>query len=165
MMDTRSIAAILLKTAGLILITLSVARLPGLFPVVAQSGGLSYAQILIAAAFGIGPQLILGAVFWLFPGTIANRIVSASASDGAPLQFREFQLIAITVLGLYLLAHALTEIAYLDTTAVSFYRQNPEMPLTPMFGRVAAVAMEFLVGATFCIGGKGLARLIERMRQ
>jgi hypothetical protein len=107
----------------------------------------------------------LGAVFWFFPGTISNKIVSANAPEKALLQFREVQLIAITVLGLYLLAHALTEIAYLVTTAVSFYRQNPDMSLAPMLGRAAATAMELFVGGTFCIGAKGLARLIERMRQ
>lgn len=163
-MDTRTIAATLLKVAGLILISLGVTRVPGLFPLT-QGGSPSYAGILIAAAFSIGPQVLLGAAFWFFPGTIANKIVSAGADDDPPLQPREFQLIAVTILGLYLVAHALTDIAYTVAFAIPFYRQSPDMPLTPIFGRVAAAVTELVIGATFCIGGKGIVRIIERMRE
>jgi hypothetical protein len=162
-MDTRSIAVILLKVAGLVLVSLGVTRLVGFFPI-GQGGSFSYPEILVAAALGIGPQVLLGAAFWFFPGSIANRIVSGGTSEDSSVQLREFQLIAITVLGLYLVANALADAVYLATATISYYRQSPDMTFGPILGRVAACAAELAIGAAFCIGTKGIVRIIERMR-
>lgn len=104
----------------------------------------------------------------LFPALIiANKIVSAGSGAGQPFELREVQVVAVTVLALYLVARGITDLVYHIATIVYLQRQNPELTFIPasVIGGVASAATEVIVGAILCIGAKGALRIIERMRQ
>jgi hypothetical protein len=161
-MDIRAISAVLLKVAGLVLIALSIAQVPSHFPLAMREGWGSVA-LLLAIAVGIGPQLLLGAAFWFFPGTIANKIVAGPTMPEAS-DFKELQLVALAVVGVYLIAQALTECAYLAATVIAVSRESPDVPLTPLAGRAAAAIAELMIGVGICLGRAGISALIHRMR-
>src|ERR1039457_449040 len=104
-MDNRSIAVVLLKIAGPILIGACLTQLPTHFPVRLEGGRWSAAESLVAAAITVGPAALLGACFWLFPGTIANKIVTANPGTFESSGLSAILLVAIAVLGLFLMAH------------------------------------------------------------
>src|SRR5690242_20387974 len=107
-MDTRNIAAIIIKITGLVMVVLSVVQLPAYFPLMARGYDFSIAQTLGAAALGLGPLAVVGTLLWFFPGSVTNRIVSGTPAAGSGADFRPLELVALTVLGVYLVASAIT---------------------------------------------------------
>src|SRR5476651_1708503 len=147
-MDTRSIAAVLLKIAGLIMIGACVAQLPSYFPIRLAGSNWSPAEALLAAAVTVGPAALLGACFWFFPGTIANKIVVADPSSSEPIELHAILMIAIAVLGLFLIAHGTTNLVYHIASLVQLQRLEPGIPFIPptMFAGAIANAVEVIIG-------------------
>src|SRR5258706_15047987 len=106
-MYTRSIAAVLLKVTGLVLIVVCVSQLTSYFPLTASSHGFSIAEVLSTTAIALGPLTLVGLVFWFFPGTLTNKIVSGAPSDSVVADVRPIEQVALTILGVYLVAHAI----------------------------------------------------------
>ena len=163
--DTRSIGAVLLKVTGLVLVLVSVSQLPGYFPLTGRGYDFSAAEALTAAALALGPLAVLGLVLWFFPGTLVNKIVAPGPADPAPIDARPLELVAITVVGIYLVADGLISAVRSGVLLVFVQRQN-EMIAIPasVFANIGATLAELAIGITLCIGAKGVARIIERLR-
>jgi len=165
-MDTRSIGAIVIKITGLVMIVVSVVQIPAFFPLTSRGYGFSYGEVLATAALGLGPLALIGLLLWFFPGTITNRVVTGAPSTGSPVDFRPLELVALTVLGLYLLAHGIIGAARDIAFVIAVNRQNPSELLPPsIIAHVAATAVELVIGAILCVGAKGVSRSVERLRQ
>jgi hypothetical protein len=164
--DTRSISAVLLKTAGLLTIAYCLAQLPGFFPLANRGGNWSFAMAVGAAAIGLGPLLILGGVLWFFPGKVANRIVSGPVNLVEPADTRRLELIALALLGLLLLVTAFVDVVLNVVYLIAFQRENPDASFIPaaVLARFAAALLQIGIGGAFCIGARGVWRLIERLR-
>ena len=165
-MDTRSIAAVLLKITGLVLIVISVSQLPGYFPLTGRGYEFSIGEILATAAVALGPLVVLGVGLWLFPGTVANRIVSGAPTNPVIVDGRPIELVALTIVGVYLVADGLIGAVRDAVLLIVMHRQNEVAPLLPasVIAHIAATVAELLIGATLCIGAKGVSRVIERLR-
>jgi hypothetical protein len=164
--DTRSIAVVLLKIAGLVLIGACVTQLPSYFPVRLEGGRWSPAESLVAAAITVGPAALLGACFWFFPGTIANKIVTANPGTFESSGLSAILLVAIAVLGLFLMAHGAIDLVYHVATLVRLQHLNPDIAVAPptIFAGAIASVVEIVIGLAFCIGRRGIGRIIERAR-
>jgi hypothetical protein len=166
-MDTRSIAAILLKITGLLLIVISIGQLPGYFPLTGRGYDFSIGELLGTAALTLAPLAALGLVLWFFPGTVANKIVSSAPADPMGADVRPIELVALTILGVYLVTSGLIG-AVRDIVLVIFmYHQNENLALIPasVIAHIAATVMELLIGVSLCIGAKGVSRVIEGLRR
>lgn len=160
--DLRAISAILLKIAGLVLVAHAVTRVPSLFAYGTRADW-GIRELLTLAGLGIGPQLLLGAIFWFFPGTITNKIVAGTLSS-SKADFREIQLIALAVLGVYLMAQSLIELAQAVATATALSRYNPDASLAPLVPRSLGAAAGLALGFAICLGRAGISAQIDRMR-
>jgi hypothetical protein len=161
-MDLRAISALLLKIAGLVLIAHAITRAPSLFAYAARENWAAR-EVLIMAGLGIGPQLMLGLLFWFFPSTIANKVVAGPPSGGNS-EFREIQLIALAVLGVFLIANSLIDAAQLIATVITFNRESPDVPLSPLVPRVVGAVVGLLIGLGICLGRVGLSVQIDKLR-
>ncbi|WP_171160071.1 hypothetical protein [Usitatibacter palustris] len=163
-MDTRSIATLLLKTTGLVLIVVCVAFLPGYIPIGVRGNEFSIGELLGAAALALGPLAILGALLWFFPGTVANKVVASTPADNGPFDTRPLELVALTVLGVFLVADGLIGAVRSIVLLIYIHRQD----LTPVPASVVAHAVattaELIIGVALCIGAKGVSRVIGRLR-
>ena len=165
-MDTRSIGAIVIKITGLVMIVVSVVQIPAFFPLTSRGYGFSYGELLATAALGLGPLALIGLLLWFFPGTITNRIVSGAPLAGSPADFRPLELVALTVLGIYLVADGIIGATRDVAFVIAVNRQNPsELLPASIIGHIAATAVKLAIGVVLCVGAKGVSRAVERSRQ
>ena len=165
-MDTRGIATILLKITGLVLIVISIIQLPGYFPLTRSAYNFSMGEVLASAAAALAPPALIGLVLWFFPGTVANKIVSDVPSQPTGIDIRPIELVALTILGLYLVTSAIIGAVRDVTFLVVVSRDNGNLGAVPasITAHIVATICEFLIGVGLCIGARGVARLIERLR-
>jgi hypothetical protein len=165
-MDTRTLGAVLLKVAGLVLLLYSISQLPGYFALTGREYGFSISQSLATAAIALGPLALLGLILWFFPRTLVNKIVSPSASDDVARDGRSLELVALTLVGVYLVAHGLIGAVRDAVLLIVVHREN-EVVAVPasVIAHIGATIAELLIGAGLCIGAKGVSRVIERLRQ
>jgi len=166
-MDTRSIAAVLLKVTGLLLIVFSVSQLPAYFPLTGSTYGFSIAEVLSTTAIALGPLTLVGLLLWFFPGTLTNKIVSSAPSDPGVADVRPIEQVALTILGVYLGVHAIIGGARDVILFVVVNRQNGNLGAVPasVIAHAGATVVEAVIGAILCIGARGVSRIIERLRR
>lgn len=166
-MDTRTIATMLLKVTGLVLIVISISQLPGYFPLAGRGYDFSIGETLATAALALAPLAALGLALWFFPGTVANRIVSGAPADSVVGDVRPIELVALTVLGVYLVAHGFIGAVRDVVLLVVMHRQNANLAPVPasIIAHTAATIVELLIGFGLCIGARGVSRVIERLRR
>src|SRR5215472_16745649 len=165
-MDARTVATILLKVFGLVIFANAVFDIPsyslGPFD---GSVPIPLDQRLAQAATALLLPIVFGLLLWFFPGTVTNRIVSGARSDNA-FGAREFERVALTVLGAWLVTYGAIEIV---SNLLSFYftaRDHPGLPMPARaFAGAIATLFEILIGLFLVFGTPGLQRLIERVRE
>ena len=164
MVDTRNMAAILLKVAGLVCIGLGVARMANFAYLMSPSDTFTLVDVVFGFCVTVLPLVLLGSAFWFFPGRIANRIVLGGESPVEPPATSALLVIAVTVIGLYLVAAALPTLTHVVLTIFYVRREDPSLPLAPLVARLASVLVEMAVGLWLCFGSKGIVRLVEKLR-
>ena|SRR5258706_7505803 len=165
-MDTRSIGALLLKVTGLVLLLVAISQLPAYFPLTGRGYEFSTGEALTAAAIAVGPLVLGGLVLWFFPGTLVNKIVTPGASDTLSVDGRPLELVALTVVGVYLVADGLIGSVRDVVLLIYVHRQNDVIAVpASVFAHIAATVAELLIGAGLCIGANGVSRVIERLRR
>ncbi|MGE0356193.1 MAG: hypothetical protein AB7P08_04690 [Burkholderiales bacterium] len=157
----------MLKITGLVLILISVAQLPGYIPLTGRGYEFSFGEVLTTAAVGIGPLVLIGLGLWFFPGTAANKIVAGAPTDSPISDTHSLQLIALTIVGVYLVADGLIGAVRSTVLLIVMYRQADVAPPIPasVIAHAAATLVELLIGVSLCVGAKGVSRAIERFRQ
>jgi hypothetical protein len=164
--DTKSVGAIIIKITGLVMVVLSVVQIPAYFPLTNRGFGFSIGEFLATAGLALGPLALAGLLLWFFPGTITNRIVSGAPPAGSSTDFRPLELVAITVLGIYLFADGLVGAVRDIAIFIAVNRQNPsELVPASIVGHVSATAAQLVIGAILCIGAKGISTTLERLRR
>ncbi|MFZ3321077.1 MAG: hypothetical protein WA190_01825 [Usitatibacter sp.] len=165
-MDTRSITVILLKITGLVLIVIAISGVPSYFPLTGGDYNFSVREVLATAAAALGPLAVFGLILWFFPGTVANKIVSGAPLDASAADARPLELVALTILGVYLVTHAIFGVVRDGTFLIIVSRDNGNLSAVPPWvsAHIVATIVELLIGAGLCIGARGVARLIERLR-
>ena len=166
-LDAKGIATIIIKITGLVMLVVAIIQIPAYFPLTGRGYDFSIAQTLGMAAAGIGPLALAGLVLWYFPGTVTNRIVSGPAAGGATRDFRPVEIVALTVLGVYLVAHGLVDAVRDTVILIVLNRQDSTAALLPasIVGRMAGTLAELLIGATLCVGSRRVVDAIERLRR
>jgi hypothetical protein len=164
-MDAKDIATILLKTAGLVMFAYAIFDIPYYFPPYVTSGGeQSFINAWMQAAAVVTLPIVLGLVLWFFPATVVNKIVAGpKLTEG--LQIHHFERVALTVLGVWLVAYGIVDVIHYVTSFFSVRQQFPDFPGSRFWLGILTPAAKLLVGAGMAIGAKGVVRLIARVRR
>ena len=165
-MDMRGIGTLIIKITGLVMLVLAVVQIPAYFPLMSRGYDFSLASTLGTAALGLGPLALAGLLLWFFPATVTNRIVAEAAPASPTVDFRPLELVAITVLGIYLVASAIVG-GLRDMVIVIVMSRRDSAALIPasIVGHIAATIAELAIGITLCIGARGISTLVERLRR
>ena len=166
-MDTKAIAALLIKLTGLVLVVVAVSQLPRYFPLTGRGFEFSIGEVVATTAIALGPLAALGLILWFFPGTVTNKVVSGAPVDSAPVDARPIELVALTILGVYLLADGLIEAVRDIAVVIIVSRQDASAAMIPasIIGHLAATIAQLVIGAGLCIGARGVSRVIARLRE
>src|SRR6266513_4718455 len=104
-MDAKDLAALLLKIAGLVILGHALFQVPYFFPLDEISGGsFSFADAFMSFVYFTTLPLVVGTLLWFFPATISNKIVSGKKFADASFGLRQFEQVALTRIGIWLLA-------------------------------------------------------------
>jgi hypothetical protein len=163
-MDTKDIALLMLRAAGLLMFAYALFDIPYYFlPRPGSQGEYSFVASFMEAVAILVLPLALGLFLWFFPATVANRIVSGDRlTDG--LKARDLERMAITIIGVWFIAYGFSDLVYRVGALVLMQRKFPDAPpLEPWLGIVAAVA-KLVVGFALAVGADGLQRTIARVR-
>jgi hypothetical protein len=166
-MDSKTLAALLLKITGLVLIVVSVSQVPGYIPLAQRGYNYSIWEVLGTTLVAFGPLTAIGVVLWLFPGTVANKIVSSAPSGSPAADTHAIEIAALTVLGVYLMCHAVIGLTRDITFLIVETRRSDALSVTPVsvITHLVSTGVEFLIGFGLCIGSRGVSRVIEKLRR
>lgn len=125
----------------------------------------------IAASFilliGFSPVLI-AILLWRFPLTVASKLIPKikTSEKPRPLGEMELQVVAFSILGLWVLASAIPHIFYWITYVYRIKNVGfGNIELTPQnIGGIVSTVVELVLGVWLLLGAKGLVGIIRRLR-
>lgn len=121
-------------------------------------------SLLFIASFTI-PLLLAALLMWMFPLTVAGTILPKMKASGrsVPLRRDEIQVVAFSILGLWVLSTAVPDLFYWSTFVYLAKRIN--LSLTPShIGNVVATVIELIIGFWLLFGARGLRGLVRVLR-
>lgn len=113
------------------------------------------------------PTLAIAALLWFFPLTVARRLLPVMKQAPPPVTVPGSLALALalTVLGLWLLATALPDTVYWLTWYVQMRDISAPMEVMPdQTAGMAATAAEVLLGLWLVLGSRGLSAVVTRLR-
>ena len=144
-MDTKDIAALLLKTAGLVMFAYAIFDIPYYFLPSKTDSEYSFIASFMQAAGILALPIVLGLLLWFFPATVVNKIVSGDKlTDG--LQVRDLERVALTVIGIWFVAFGVSDLVYQAGSMILMKRQFPDAPPVEAWLGIIAAAAKVLVG-------------------
>lgn len=114
------------------------------------------------------PFIGVAAALWFFPLTLARKLLPAMREPKEPLgaPAREVEVVAFTVLGLWLLAQAISDASYWLILLWQMQRA-PYEDMTWSADNIASVAttlVELAIALGLLLGARGLQRALHRLR-
>jgi hypothetical protein len=163
MIDYRSIVTLALKLLGLWLIVQGATTFAQILPTLVRSS-LPTDERLSYAAWVLAP-FVFGGFLWLFPARLANTIVhpEVPASGGGPEWAVRLEQIGMSLLGLYLLYHALSGLAY-HVTIYRAQRAVDAYALHMFYPTFAARIVEAVVALVLVLRSEGIVGALARLR-
>ena len=158
-MDTRTLAATLLKVAGLVIALHALMNLPSYFPLGTPGGPPPSPSLAIAgAALNVLPPFLLGLALWFFPGRVSNKIITPPV-EGEATTVASIERVAVTVLGLYFLTWGLADLA--RQLAILAQLEENRKIIVP--GALSA-AIQIAIGLVFAFGARRIITLLRGPR-
>jgi hypothetical protein len=183
-MTSRDLAAVVLRVAGLYLVLQVIAAIPALsYTVPYLLGAFQTPSSVVdpdmrlemwrSTAFVIWPPfLYLGVALWLLRRTrqVAERLVRGNSGQPGQISLGlDFQPLAISIVGVALLAHTVPQAARTAVDLVSAARFR-DTPLAGQywdrisFGGLLELGTAIFVGLWLCLGARGIAKAIQSLR-
>ncbi len=118
---------------------------------------------------GVMVTFIIAAVFlWKFPLTIANYIIPHESEEpySISINAQQFQVAGFAILGLYFLFYVISDLVYWGVMLfISARETDTTVSFTPdQKGGMVATVFEFIFVLFLLFGGKGISRLLNRIR-
>lgn len=164
-MDTRDLAKVLLKIAGLVIFATAIFDIPYYLPPYSRlEPGESVVSALLWAAAMLLLPIVIGLAFWFFPGKVVNRIVSGDRIAEAGVTVAQIERAALTVVGIWLAASGLTDLVYKIVSVIAISRQHPGSLSLEVWSPVIAGGAKLIVGLCLAVGARGVQRTIAKVR-
>jgi hypothetical protein len=161
------LVALGIRLVALIWVLYTVSHLHGLFAYMNSSSGVSINKGVIWLFAGL--QIATCAVLWVFPATIAKKLLPSSAdtaSSKPPSTLIEWQTFGVVCIGIWALARAIPDAIYW----VTFYG----MTLNSSYGysdlnveqkaSMITTVVELIIGMWLVFGARGLANALLKLR-
>lgn len=164
-MDYRDISTLLLRIAGVVIVIFAVIQIPGHFLNYYRLQEDSLLLFLGTAALPVALTILLGVLLWLFPNTVTNKIVGGSDQPSG-FDLEKIQVIAFSVLGLYVLVRAVGDLVYWGSFMTMSSTIEPGGTLLSLdrYADLFATLAEFVLGLFLTFGSKGLSSLVAKVR-
>lgn len=164
-MDYRDITTLLIRIAGVVIIIFGIIQIPGYFLNYYQLHEDSFFYFLGITLVPVFLIVVLGAVLWLFPGTIVNKIV---VGPNQPIKFQsdQVQVIAFSTLGMYILFRGVSDLVFwVSFMAMTFYSE-PSTTIIPLdrYADLFATFTEIIFGMFLIFGSNGISSYISMIR-
>lgn len=128
-----------------------------------------YVSSAFIVLFGLAPILI-AILLWRFPLTIASILIPQIKAGTKPVALGEVeaQVIAFSILGLWVLVSAIPDIFYWVTyvyriKSVGFGQVRTELTPQNIAGIVSTIA-QFILGVWLLLGSRGLVGMVQKLR-
>lgn len=125
---------------------------------------------LLSWSAAVVAPLLVAALLWVFPLTIARKLLPVMREAKPPLTTDGQALaIGLTLIGVYLLANAVADAAYWFTHFLALreyaVRMHLEIEWGPdKVGAIVTTGVELALGVGLTLGGRGLASVLRRLR-
>ena len=172
-MTERGLAALALKIWGILWIVSAVARFPQIVIVFVTKPFLHDARGLQAysewtSVFAIVVTFIIGIVMIKASDRIATLLLAGDGEVTLPFRTVELEQVAFGILGAYLLALALRELADIAFVLMNKPMFDPTDSLRYLFtngpNNIAAAIAQAVAGTALFLGRRGLARFWQKLR-
>jgi hypothetical protein len=173
-METRTLAALLLRIAGLIVIVSSLTGAaktfgPMINPEVIAKLGLGW--LFLAAAVSIVVPVLLGLVLIYFP-SVTSHTLKIDASPPTDSEIAPLQRVAFAAIGLWLSLNAVLDTVYVFAKIRLYQRLVEDMPsygrasalLPDDFATLVTAALQLVFGIWLLFGNRALANILGRFR-
>ncbi|GFE88715.1 hypothetical protein [Steroidobacter agaridevorans] len=111
-------------------------------------------------------QLVAIVVLWLFPATLASKLLRASNVQVQPsaVPFDEWRDLVFVGVGVFVLARAIPDIIYWSILALAPESSFPDFSFEQQANLVLSL-IDLTIGLTLTLGAKGIAALIQKGRR
>lgn len=114
------------------------------------------------------PYLLAAALLWYFPLTVARKLLPAMRDSGSPITpgANNIAAIAFSVLGMWMLASAISDGVYWVVLLSGFFSQgtSPAYLSAREKARILGTVAQVAIGFYLLFGAKGLAALLHKLR-
>jgi hypothetical protein len=163
--EQRSLVALILKTAGLLLIINTLIWLPdrvaGYMFGAERSPYLFVGLVLLPLAV----PLIAGALLFWFPATVAGAVSGPQPAPGSDLE-RMLQAVIFAGIGLWVTLQGVLDVAYYVALHTYVQDEFAARPLDDPVNRAGLISsvLSLILGVVLLLSARGLSALIARIR-
>jgi hypothetical protein len=165
-MDAKDITSALLKIAGLVTFAYAIFQIPSYFPPAVGAGApYSICDSVSVALATLALPIVFGVLLWFFPATITNKIVSGQKLSGSTFGAPEFERVALTILGMWLVAYGITDLVA-ELVSIVYIRQNyPDITALPprVFAMAIASVVKLCLGLVLVFGARSIMKFVARV--
>lgn len=168
-MTKREIASLALKLLGIYCLIQALTFLAGVLNLVGLNAAkmdLSWSLLVVAGVLPILGYLLAGFVLLAFGDRVSEKLMHEDKVAGArvsKITTREVQTLAFSVVGIYVIATSLPDLASLLWSIAFYYRKGgPELARAGaenVWQSAIQVVVEFAVGAGLFLGSRGVSSL------
>jgi len=163
-MVPHQIVAVCMRILAVVWLLQVFGHIAGLIQTMEQ-GNTSWAFVAVSAATQLGACALL----WLFPFSIANKLLPTpgAVKDERPVSAVEWQVLAFVGVGLWVLAQALPDALYWVT--LSHMMSQSDLTVGSSLSAdqkasIVATVAELAIGTYLLLGSKGLAAFVHGLR-
>lgn len=170
-MDYKDLTALLVKIGGVGLLVYGVLQIPSLVSLLHFGSETPFKNFFV---FGVIPLIfpfLIGFWFLLMPSAVTNKLVKGDKLSASPPGFFfDLERVALSVLGVFLLFNALSDIAYHS----AFILKGKELMIEGLFpgeklrleryAALVATVFELALALWLIFGAKGLLNILNRIR-
>ena len=163
--DYRAVAALIIKTAGLLLALYTLVQIPdrvvGHWITGDGSAALFVGTVLAPILLPLGVAWVL----FVFPSSVARSVVGTSSVDGSELR-QTLQPVIFSSIGLFLALQGALTLIYYATYYYYAVEANVLNPFSDPTTHAHAVSsgFTFAVGVALFLGGRGLSNAVLKLR-
>lgn len=110
--------------------------------------------------------LALALLLWFFPLTVAHKLLPPMTADAAPTRLGpgEYQVVAFSVLGMWVLAEQLPAMISWIGVAIYVHGEEADLMTAREIGRLASTVAGLGIGFWLLFGARGLVGLLRSVR-
>jgi len=169
-MDYKDLTALLLKVAGAVLLFWHISWMPSLIP--DEAGGSFFWLAFLKAWLPSIGSLLLALVLFLFPATVANKLIQGQSLNSDKSFLISFQILALRLIGVSYAIKSIVElVGHLVRIILTpkIYMEMGQMPpltaWTPaLAGYVVGALIELGLALYLVFGAEGLSNMIQKIR-